>query len=186
MKKQQPIRHHDIETLSHALARQDVAYLFIGKGAAVLHGFPDTTQDVDIFPRKDIRNARALLEALTGLGFAIDTDTADEITRGKDFVQLRNGPFDLDLVFAPDGIDSFDDAWKRGVRIEQFPVCALDDIIESKRQAGRTRDRETLPRLREFSTWAKVHARGNKEPLGTQPGSRANSAQRKRPRGLSR
>ena len=171
MKHRQSIRHHDIEILNDALARHDVAYLFIGKGAAVLHGFPDTTQDVDIFPRKDKKNARALIEALTRLGFAIDAQAADEITRGKDFVQLRNGPFDLDLVFAPDGIESFDHAWKRGVQIEQFPVCALDDIIESKRQAGRTRDKETLPRLEAFRAWAKLHARGNKQPLATQPGT---------------
>jgi hypothetical protein len=28
-------------------------------------------------------------------------------------VQLKNGPFDLDLIFAPDGIDRFEDAWRR-------------------------------------------------------------------------
>jgi hypothetical protein len=32
------------------------------------------------------------------------------IERGKDFVQIRSGPFDLDLVFAPDGIERFDEA----------------------------------------------------------------------------
>ena len=176
-----PISHHDVETLNEALARKDVAYLFIGKGAAVLHGFPDTTQDVDIFPRKDARNAQALVEALTGLGFTIDNATADEIVRGKDFVQLRNGPFDVDLVFAPDGIESFDDAWRRGVRIEQFPVCGLDDIIESKRQAGRARDRESLPRLEKFRAWARVHARGRAQPLGNQPGTQASPAQHRNP-----
>lgn len=175
------ISHHDVEKLSEALARKDVAYLFIGKGAAVLHGFPDTTQDVDIFPRKDTKNAQALIEALTGLGFTIDSATADEIARGKDFVQLRSGPFDVDLVFAPDGIESFDDAWRRGVRIEQFPVCGLDDIIESKRQAGRTRDRETLPRLEKFRAWAKVHARGRTRPLGKQPGRQVSPAQHPNP-----
>ena len=39
MDKNQPLSHHDVEKLSEALARKDVAYLFIGKGAAVLHGF---------------------------------------------------------------------------------------------------------------------------------------------------
>lgn len=38
---------------------------------------------------------------------------AAAIVRGKDFVQLKCGPFDLDLVFAPDGIESFDEAWSR-------------------------------------------------------------------------
>ena len=94
----------------------------------MLRGFPDTTQGVDIFPRQDTKNAQALIEALTELGFTIDSATAGEIVRGKDFVQLRSGSFDVDLVFAPDGIESFDDAWRRGVRIEQFPVCGLDDI----------------------------------------------------------
>ena len=106
MDANQPISHHDVEKLNEALARKDVAYLFIGKGAAVLHGFPDTTQDIDIFPRGDTRNGQALIEALAELGFTIDRTTADEIARGKDFVQLRNGPFDVDLVFAPDGIES--------------------------------------------------------------------------------
>jgi hypothetical protein len=35
---------------------------------------------------------------------------------------LKNGPFDLDLVFAPDGIERFDDAWQRHVEVEGFPV----------------------------------------------------------------
>ena len=181
MDNNEALSHHDVEKLNDALARKDVAYLFIGKGAAVLHGFPDTTQDVDIFPRRDRKNAQALIEALTGLGFTIDGTTAEEITRGKDFVQLRSGPFDVDLVFAPDGIGSFDDAWRRGVRIERFPVCALDDIIESKRQAGRAKDRETLPRLEKFRAWAKVHVRGRTQPLGSQPGTQAAPVQAPHP-----
>ena len=76
MDNNEPISHHDIEKLNEALARKDVAYLFIGKGAAVLHGFPDTTQDVDIFPRKDTKNKQALIEALIELGFTIDSATA--------------------------------------------------------------------------------------------------------------
>ena len=72
------------------------------------------------------------------------------IQRGKDFVQLKNGPFDLDLVFAPDGIERFDDAWQRRVEVEGFPVCHLDDIIASKVAANRAKDRESIARLRAF------------------------------------
>ena len=38
---------------------------------------------------------------------AFEYRQAEEILRGKDFIQLKNGPFDLDLIFAPDGIESF-------------------------------------------------------------------------------
>ena len=72
------------------------------------------------------------------------------LERGKDFMQLKNGPFDLDLVFAPDGIETFAEAWQRRVEVEGFPVCSLDDIIASKLAANRVKDRESLPRLLAF------------------------------------
>lgn len=75
---------------------------------------------------------------------------AEEIIRGKDFVQLKEGPFDLDLVIAPDGIEKFEDAWDRRVDVEGFPVCHPNDIIASKEAANRIKDRESLPRLKSF------------------------------------
>ena len=90
---------------------------------------------------------RALLE----LGFELTEGEAEEIRRGKDFVQLKNGPFDLDLVFAPDGIETFEKAWRRRIDVDGFPVCHPDDnIIASKRAANRAKDRESLPRLMAF------------------------------------
>ncbi len=133
-----------------ALARHGVRYLFIGKSAAVLLGFPDTTQDADLFVDRSPENGRALATALRELGFALTDAQVRDLERGKDFVQLKNGPFDLDLIFAPDGIETFADAWQRHVEVEGFPVCHLDDIIASKAATHRQKDLETLPRLRAF------------------------------------
>jgi len=133
-----------------AFARHAVRYLFIGKSGAILLGFPDTTQDADLFVEKSPENGRAIVAALQELGFALDVEQAGQVAGGKDFVQLKNGPFDLDLVFAPDGIERFDDAWRRRIDVEGFPVCHLDDIIASKEATGRAKDRESLPRLRSF------------------------------------
>jgi hypothetical protein len=133
-----------------ALARHGVRYLFIGKSGAILLGYPDTTQDTDLFVDRNAANGRALVAALRELGFVLAPEQAADIERGKDFIQLKNGPFDLDLVFAPDGIESFDAAWNRRVETEGFPVCHPDDIIASKEKANRARDRESLPRLRSF------------------------------------
>ena len=133
-----------------AFARHGVRYLFIGKSGAILLGYPDTTQDADLFLDKTPENGRAVVSALRMLGFALTDAEAAELDRGKDFVQLRNGPFDLDLVFAPDGIERFEDAWARHVDVEEFPVCHLDDIIASKTAANRAKDLESLPRLRAF------------------------------------
>jgi len=137
------------EEIRDALRRHGVQYLF-GKSGAVLLGFPDTTQDADLFVKRGHENSRALNAALRELGFSLTETQAAEIERGKDFVQLKDGPFDLDLVFAPDGIERFEDAWNRRVEVEGFPVCHPDDIIASKESAHRQKDQETLPRLRAF------------------------------------
>ena len=133
-----------------AFARRGVRYLFIGKSGAILLGYPDTTQDADLFIEQSPANGAAAVAALRDLGFPLTETEAGEIERGKDFVQIRTGPFDLDLVFAPDGIERFDEAWARHVDVEGFPVCHPDDIIASKAAANRVKDRESLPRLRAF------------------------------------
>jgi hypothetical protein len=113
--------------------RHGIRYLFIGKSGAILLGFPDTTQDARLFVEKTAANCNALVAALLELGFALNEAQAAEVRRGKDFIQLKNGPFDLDLVFAPDGIERFSDAWGRRLDVEGFPVCHLDDIIHVNR-----------------------------------------------------
>ncbi len=139
-----------------AFARHGVRYLFIGKSGAVLLGYSDTTQDVDLFLEKSPENGKRAAAALKELGFDLTPEQRAEV----EFVQLRNGPFDIDLVFAPDGIESFDEAWARRVDVEGFPVCHPDDIIRSKEAAGRARDTESLPRLRAFREWWLARRRG--------------------------
>jgi len=150
--------YRQAEEIRDCFARYGVQYLFIGKSGAILLGFPDTTQDADLFVKKSSANGTALVSALKELGFTFTESEAADVKRGKDFVQLKNGPFDLDLVFAPDGIERFEDAWRRRVEVEGFPVCHPDDIIASKAAANRTKDRESLPRLRSFRDyWLKHH-----------------------------
>ena len=142
--------YRQAEEIRDSFLRRGVEYLFLGKSGAILLGFPDTTQDADVFVRRSEANGAALVAALRDLGFDLSNEQAQQVAAGKDFVQLKNGPFDLDLIFAPDGIERFEDAWARRVEIAGFPVCHIDDIIASKQATGRAKDRESLPRLRAF------------------------------------
>jgi hypothetical protein len=141
------------ERTNAILNKHRVRFVFFGKSGAILLGFSDTTQDVDIFPRKQRENCKRLIAALLELGFELSDSQKAEILRGKDFIQLRVGPFDLDLVFAPDGIETFDDVWRNRVMVEGFPVADIDDIIKSKQATGRPKDKESLPRLLSFRDW---------------------------------
>lgn len=142
--------YRQAEEIRDVFSRHDIRYLFIGKSGAILLGYPDTTQDADLFVEKETANCERLVYALAELGFSLSDAHTVEVLRGKDFVQLKNGPFDLDLIFAPDGIELFAEAWDRKIDVEGFPVCHIDDIIASKVASGRAKDRESLPRLRSF------------------------------------
>jgi hypothetical protein len=142
--------YRQAEEIRDTFSNRGVRYLFIGKSGAILLGYPDTTQDADLFVEKDKHNCERLVESLKDLGFALSESQEQEVLRGKDFVQLKNGPFDLDLIFAPDGIEHFLEAWERRVEVKGFSVCHIDDIIASKVASGRAKDKESLPRLQSF------------------------------------
>jgi len=133
-----------------AFAKHHVDYMFIGKSGAILLGYPGTTQDVDVFPKKGEENGRRLVAALMALGFELDRALVEDIIKTKDFVQIKSGPFDIDLVFAPDGIEDYDKAKERMDRSTDYPVLNIRDIIASKRAANRVRDLIELPLLEAF------------------------------------
>jgi hypothetical protein len=139
------------EELASAFAREEVDYLFIGKSGAILLGYPETTQDVDIFLPRSRQNAERVVRALRSLGFELDAATIMSILSGSEIVLLKGGPFALDLIHAPDGIESFEAAkGRRIIEGGRFPVASLDDIIASKRATGREKDISDIRRLEQF------------------------------------
>ena len=140
-----------------------VDYMFIGKSGAILLGFPGTTQDVDVYPAKSPENGRRIVDALAELGFNLSDALKAEIVNSKDFVQIKSGPFDIDLVFAPDGIEDYVAAKARMHREGIFPILNLKDIIASKRAARRARDLVDLPLLEAFyEEYVKLHPTSTK------------------------
>ncbi len=147
------------QELRAAFSGAGVDYLFIGKSGAILLGYPGTTQDVDLFLPNDRTNSEKAIVALEKLGFVLDEPLRLAIRERRDFVQIKSGPFDVDLVFAPDGIENFEVARQRRVLHEGFPVASLRDIIASKRASGREKDLIELDLLEDFRReYEKIHA----------------------------
>lgn len=148
--------------LARAFEEEKVEYLFIGKSAAILMGLPMVTQDIDVFADRTPENGRRIVRALKKVGFELGIDLEKELVAGKDFVQIKTGPFDLDVIFAPDGISSFADAKSRAVFLEGFRIANLRDVIASKRASGREKDLFDLAYLERFR---QEYEKQNPKPL---------------------
>ena len=151
----------DYERLAEALNRHRVRYVVIGAIAAIAHGYPLTTQDLDITPANDPPNLERLAAALrelearlrvpedeAGLEFPVDARMLSQADTWA--LVTRFGP--LDLVFSPAGTGGYDDLRRDARTIElgdtQFAVASLADVIRSKEAANREKDRAQLPALR--------------------------------------
>ena len=49
------------EEIAAAFRKNGVRYLFLGKSGAILLGYPDTTQDADLFVEKSPANGQAIV-----------------------------------------------------------------------------------------------------------------------------
>src|SRR5882724_3668341 len=78
--------YRQAEEIREAFQRYQVRYLFLGKSGAILLGFPDTTQDADVYLDKSLQNGRSATAALRDLGFELSGELTIQIEGCKDFV----------------------------------------------------------------------------------------------------
>jgi len=129
-----------------SLQHHKVRYIVIGGIAAVLHGVPRATFDLDILIDAKHDNAKNLLDALleAKLGTASLTTPEEllsqEITIFKDRVRIDVQTFTPGL--------KFEEAWERRATMkyqdQEFYVASREDLISSKRAAGRGVDLEDV------------------------------------------
>jgi hypothetical protein len=126
--------------------KNEVRYLVIGGVAAILYGVPRLTLDLDILIDPTPTNAERLLKALAESGFGtahlIDADglLKNEVTIFSDIQRV-------DVQTRTPGVD-FEEAWSRRVVFDYvgqpIPLVSREDLIASKRAAGRPIDLEDV------------------------------------------
>lgn len=143
------------------LNEHDVAFVVIGGVAARLHGTGHATVDIDVCPSRTKDNLTRLATALRALGARLRVEGDPEGVAFDPHADLlanvttmtlitRHGP--LDLCFIPAGFASgYDELALRAITVHHanvdIPVASLEDVVESKRTAGRPKDITALPAL---------------------------------------
>ena len=126
--------------------KHDVKYVVIGGIAAILHGVPRATFDLDILIEATPANARHLLDALLDAGLGTAAMTTPEKVLANE-ITIFNDRVRVDVQTSTPGLD-FDRAWaNRAVmefRGQKFFVAAKGDVIASKRAAARDVDLQDI------------------------------------------
>ncbi len=142
--------------------KHSLEVVMIGNSAAALHGAPVTTLDIDFFFRMTDGNMKKLKEVAKSLGAILQQpyDPASSLYR---MTNPEEG-IQLDFVSQAHGISSFASLRSRAekVRFGKFElwIASLDDIIASKKSAGRPQDLAVLPIL---ETTKEVSSNGEEE-----------------------
>ena len=149
------------DKILEVLVRHRVDFVLIGGLAALAHGSPFPTRDVDVTPDKDLANLGRLSDALTELGAMVRFDDEAmafnhdaESLAAAGVWNLRTKFGDLDISMVPNGTEGYPDLIRDSVPTAIIdvvvPVASLADIIRSKQAANRPKDQRVLPTLREI------------------------------------
>jgi predicted nucleotidyltransferase len=150
-----------LRRIAAALHACGLEAVLIGNAAAALHGAPVTTLDFDFLFRVTASNVKKLKAFADTLGATILRPyyPASSLYRVVD----DDTGLQVDFMTAIHGVRSLASLRARAATLDVggFPllVASLDDIIRSKRAAGRPRDTAVLPVLEttRAETQAKTH-----------------------------
>lgn len=125
-----------------SLEKNKIKYVVIGGVAAILHGVPRMTGDIDLLVEATVENAERILLVLEELGY----DTAPLVDPHgliqSKYLIFENG-IKIDIMLDIPGLD-FEQAWANKVQMhagtQQFWVVSKEDLLDAKRAAGRERD----------------------------------------------
>jgi len=140
----------DFREFLRFLDAERVEYLLIGGYAVAYHGYPRTTEDMDIWVASNPENARRIVKALRDFGFDLPELTTDMFIKANSIVRMGVPPLRIDLATTISGAD-FTKCYQARVTevIDGTPVTfiSLDHLKQNKKAAGRHRDLDDLEHL---------------------------------------
>jgi len=147
-----------IEPPLKSLIENEVEFVIVGGVAIIAHGVPYATFDLDFCYARTTENLKKIVAALAPFnprlrGFPKELPFVwDERTlqNGTNFT-LETDIGDIDLLGEVAGVGSYNEAFANSITLKLFEdnvrVLSLEDLINSKKAAGRPKDLLVLPQL---------------------------------------
>jgi hypothetical protein len=166
-------------TILDGLAAEKLETVLIGNAAAAIQGAPVTTLDFDFM----LRDTPANLAKLKRVARRLDAIILRPYYPVSRLYRMTSDSSGLQADFMPviHGVKSFESLRSRALTLEidgrKTLVASLDDIIKSKRAAGRDRDLAVLPLLER--TAALIHRTPPPSPAPRKPGGARGNTKKK-------
>lgn len=142
--------NRDYVEMLNELSAAGAEFLVIGAHALAAHGHLRATKDLDIWVRPTPENAQRVWSALVRFGAPLQEVTVDDFATRGTVYQIGVDPDRIDFLTEPAGAE-FDDAWERRLTAVidgvEYPVIGRDDLIATKRAAGRPQDLVDIKQL---------------------------------------
>ena len=130
-----------------------VRFLVIGGYAVMKYTEPYNTKDLDLWTDPTTENAGRLYDALARFGAPLKGVTAEYFTVPGNYYQIGVSRWRVDIVTSTADDLPFEVAWSRRADMMlagmTVPVIGLDDLIITKRAAGRPDDLIAIRKLEE-------------------------------------
>lgn len=142
----------DFRDFLQSLNDQDVHYMLVGGFSVILHGYPRTTGDMDIWVERTPENYLKLKKAFLQFGMPVFDMTEDNFLHHAvwDVFTFGTPPVAIDIMVKIKGFD-FSDVYNRSLLFVedglQIRTIHKNDLIQAKKSAGRARDEDDIANL---------------------------------------
>ena len=147
------IFNRDFLEFIEALNDSSTKYILVGGYSVVLHGYPRTTGDLDIWVERSESNYQNLVKAFEQFRLPVFDMTLDNFLNAETMDVFRYGrpPVAIDIITNLKGLD-FTEAWERVQRREfgkvEINYLHLTDLITAKQASARPKDINDIENLR--------------------------------------
>jgi len=146
------IFNSDFRDFISALNSQSVRYILVGGYSVILHGYPRTTGDMDIWVERSVENYQNIKKAFDQFGMPVFDMTLDNFLSHPNWDVFTFGtpPVAIDLMVQVQGLD-FEMAYENSVLFEDDGLSVRtihkNDLIQTKKVVNRPKDQDDLLNL---------------------------------------
>jgi hypothetical protein len=146
------ILNKDFREFIQSFEKNKVEYILVGGFAVILHGYPRTTGDIDLWVNRTKDNYKKIEFAFLDFGMQLFDMTQDNFLHHKywDVFTFGKSPVAIDIMVKVKGLE-FEASFKNAVFFKDedlnLRTLSKDDLIKAKLAVKRGKDLDDLENL---------------------------------------